>query len=396
MKGYSLTVPISEAHQAPRIGGVDEDKLIAFSRLGDRLRLAATAEFVGYDPGHRPNDFRALLATAKELFPNGGDYESAEPWAGLRPMTPSSVPILGRAIQRNLYLNVGHGHVGWTMCCGSGKFLADLVAGRKPEIDPEGLLLRRVRTAPSMSGPKITIDLERIERNARAVVSACAKAGIEVFGVTKGTCGMPQVARAMLRGGVIGIGKSRFENIRRLRASGIDCLILLLRGPPLSRVEEVVASVDISLNSELAIIEELSRVAGRMSKIHDIILMVDLGDLREGIWPDELVPTVEKVLELPHVRIAGARHQPDLLRRHPADRGEYGRAAGACPQARAAVRAASSGYVSGGNSSSLPLVLAGKMPPASTICASARRSCRAGAIRSSTSHGRSWIATPSG
>jgi D-amino-acid dehydrogenase len=140
VKGYSLTVPIGEQHQAPRIGGVDEDKLIAFSRLGDRLRLAATAEFAGYDAGHKPRDFRALLATAKELFPEGGDYARAESWAGLRPMTPSSVPILGRAVYPNLYLNVGHGHVGWTMCCGSGKFVADLLAGRKPEIDPEGLL----------------------------------------------------------------------------------------------------------------------------------------------------------------------------------------------------------------------------------------------------------------
>ncbi|MGH7185636.1 MAG: FAD-dependent oxidoreductase, partial [Pseudomonadota bacterium] len=140
VKGYSLTVPIRERDSAPRIGGVDEDKLIAFSRLGDRLRLAATAEFAGYDTGHRASDFDALLATAKELFPEGGDYARAERWAGLRPMTPSSVPILGRAVHRNLYLNVGHGHVGWTMCCGSGKLVADLVGGRKPEIDPEGLL----------------------------------------------------------------------------------------------------------------------------------------------------------------------------------------------------------------------------------------------------------------
>src|SRR5512145_628802 len=101
-----------------------------------------------------------------------------------------------------------------------------------------------------MSGPSVTIDLERIERNARTVVAECAKSGIEVFGVTKGTCGMPQVARAMLRGG----------------ASGIDCPILLLRSPPFSRIEEVIATVDVSLNSELATIEELSRVAGRMSK----------------------------------------------------------------------------------------------------------------------------------
>ena len=140
VKGYSLTVPIGERHRAPSMGGVDEDKLVAFSRLGNRLRLAATAEFAGYDAGHRPKDFQALLATARELFPEGGDYARAESWAGLRPMTPSSVPILGRAVYDNLFLNVGHGHVGWTLCCGSGRFVADLLAGRKPAIDPEGLL----------------------------------------------------------------------------------------------------------------------------------------------------------------------------------------------------------------------------------------------------------------
>ncbi len=140
VKGYSATIPIRDGDVAPRIGGVDEDKLVAFSRLGNRLRVAATAEFAGYDRSHRPRDFTQLLATAKELFPGGGDYDGAEYWAGLRPMTPSSVPILGRARYDNFYLNVGHGHVGWTMCCGSGKFVADLVAGRKPEIDSEGLL----------------------------------------------------------------------------------------------------------------------------------------------------------------------------------------------------------------------------------------------------------------
>jgi D-amino-acid dehydrogenase len=140
VKGYSLTVPIDVQDRAPSMGGVDEDKLIAFSRLGDRLRLAATAEFAGYDCAHRPTDFQALLATARELFPGAGDYERAERWAGLRPMTPSSVPILGRAVYDNLFVNVGHGHVGWTLCCGSGRFVADLLAGRKPAIDPEGLL----------------------------------------------------------------------------------------------------------------------------------------------------------------------------------------------------------------------------------------------------------------
>ena len=156
-----------------------------------------------------------------------------------------------------------------------------------------------------MSGPQVAIDLGRIERNARVVAERCAAAGIKVFGVTKGTCGMPQVARAMLRGGVAGIAESRFENIRRLRDSGITAPIMLLRSPPISRVEEVVRSVDVSLQSELAIIRELSRIAEPMGRVPDILLMIDLGDLREGIWPNDLVPTVEQILPLKGVRIAG-------------------------------------------------------------------------------------------
>jgi predicted amino acid racemase/arginase family enzyme len=212
-----------------------------------------------------------------------------------------------------------------------------------------------------MSGPRVTIDLDRIERNARAVVAACREAGIEVFGVTKGTCGMPQVARAMLRGGVAGIGESRFENIRRLRASGISCPIMLLRSPPLSRIEEVIASVDISLNSELAIIAELSRVAERMARVHDIILMVDLGDLREGIWPDDLVPTVERVLELPGVRIAGIGTNLTCFGAILPTEENIG---ALVAHARGLERrfGLKLRHVSGGNSSSLPLLLSGKMP----------------------------------
>lgn len=220
---------------------------------------------------------------------------------------------------------------------------------------------RDALAAHPMPGPKITIDLEKIERNAATVVTACRKSGIEVFGVTKGTCGMPQVARAMLRGGVIGIGESRFENIRRLRDSGIDCPILLLRSPPLSRVEEVVASVDISLNSELATIRELSRVAERMSRVHDVILMVDLGDLREGIWPDDLVPTVEQVLTLPGVRIVGIGTNLTcfgaVLATEENMSALVAHARQLEPRFGLQLR-----YVSGGNSSSLPLLLSGRMP----------------------------------
>ena len=140
VKGYTMTVPLADPGKGPTMGGVDEDRLVAYSRLGNRLRLACTAEFAGFDRGHKPSDFTGLLRTAAELFPGAFDAGQAEPWAGLRPMMPNSVPVHGRARFANLYLNTGHGHVGWTMACGSGKFLADLIAGRTPEIDPHGLV----------------------------------------------------------------------------------------------------------------------------------------------------------------------------------------------------------------------------------------------------------------
>jgi len=156
-----------------------------------------------------------------------------------------------------------------------------------------------------ISGPVITINLEKIKQNAKAITDFCGERGIDVIGVTKVTCGIPAVARAMLEGGVVGIGESRLENIHRLRASGITQPITLLRIPPLSGVDEIVASVDISLNSELSVIKELSLAAERRGKVHDIIMMVDLGDLREGIWPDNLIPVAREVVELPGVKIRG-------------------------------------------------------------------------------------------
>lgn len=139
VKGYSITAPLRDPEAAPRLGLVDEDRLVAMSRLGDRLRVASSAIFAGYDTSLPSRDFDVIFRTARELFPDGADYDRAERWAGLRPMTPSSVPILGPARYRNLHLNVGHGHVGWTMACGSAKFVADGLAGRAPEIDGEGL-----------------------------------------------------------------------------------------------------------------------------------------------------------------------------------------------------------------------------------------------------------------
>ena len=141
-KGYSVTVPVGRSNLSPKIGMVDEDHLVAFCPMGERLRITSTAEFSGYDKSHSAKDFRAMFNVARDLFPGGGDYSRPEHWAGLRPMTPTTVPIFGFARYRNLMLNVGHGHIGWTMACGSAKVVSDLLAGRDPGIDLDGMLYR--------------------------------------------------------------------------------------------------------------------------------------------------------------------------------------------------------------------------------------------------------------
>ena len=156
-----------------------------------------------------------------------------------------------------------------------------------------------------MASPYITIDLDKIEHNARTIVDLCKVHGIEVTGVTKVTCGHPEVAAAMLRGGVVSIADSRLENIQRLKNGGVDSAYMLLRLPPLSSADQVVESVDVSLNSELSTLAALSQAAGRRGLVHDVILMVDLGDLREGIWPDDVISFVREALKLPGIRISG-------------------------------------------------------------------------------------------
>ncbi len=142
VKGYSVTLPIGGRNNPPSIGGVDEDNLIAYCPMGERLRITAVAEFAGYDTSHSPADFAGMLASARDLFPDGGDWDRPQYWAGLRPMTPEGTPIFGRGRLDNLFVNAGHGHMGWTMACGSGRILADLIAGRSPEIGLDGMTLR--------------------------------------------------------------------------------------------------------------------------------------------------------------------------------------------------------------------------------------------------------------
>jgi D-amino-acid dehydrogenase len=142
-KGYSSTFPLKPRGLAPTVPGVDERWLVGWSRLGDRLRLTSTAEFAGYDWGWTPRDFNNILRLARDLFPDAADYDQGQYRACLRPMTPDGPPILGLGRHRNLFLNCGHGHMGWTMACGTARIVADLMTGRMPALDLAGLTLRR-------------------------------------------------------------------------------------------------------------------------------------------------------------------------------------------------------------------------------------------------------------
>jgi len=142
VKGYSVTVPLGSAAAAPAIGGVDEDNLVAYCPMGDRLRVTATAEFAGYRTDHRPKDFRKMLQAIQDLFPGSGDFDRPQYWAGLRPMTPEGTPILGFGKHRNLCYNTGHGHMGWTMASGTAAIVTDLIAGRVPELSLDGMTPR--------------------------------------------------------------------------------------------------------------------------------------------------------------------------------------------------------------------------------------------------------------
>ena len=138
VKGYSLTFPLRDGGMAPVTCGVDEHHFAAYSRLGDRFRLTARAEFAGHDRTPRPEVFAEMRRIGETLFPDAADFDAPSEWTCLRPVTPSGPPIIGRAPGRwsNLWINSGQGSLGWTMGAGSGRVLADLVAGRRPELDP--------------------------------------------------------------------------------------------------------------------------------------------------------------------------------------------------------------------------------------------------------------------
>ena len=143
VKGYSITVPVRDEAGAPVSTVMDESYKVAITRLGDRIRVGGTAEVSGYSNTLHPARRATLDYSLTDLFPRGGDLSDVKFWCGLRPMTPDGPPLIGATRYSNLHLNTGHGTLGWTMACGSGRVLADMLSGRKPEIDTSELAMSR-------------------------------------------------------------------------------------------------------------------------------------------------------------------------------------------------------------------------------------------------------------
>jgi predicted amino acid racemase len=156
-----------------------------------------------------------------------------------------------------------------------------------------------------MTAPRLKIDLDKIQHNARMLVELLAERGISVTGVTKATLGSPEIAGALLRAGVSALGDSRIENIEAMRLARVPASMTLLRSPMLSQADRVVTYADVSLNTELDVINRLSSAAQERKRIHGIVLMVELGDLREGILPGDLENTVRKTLRFPNIALRG-------------------------------------------------------------------------------------------
>jgi D-amino-acid dehydrogenase len=143
VKGYSITVPITDPDASPVSTVMDETYKVAITRLGDRIRVGGTAELAGFSHTLRAPRRATLEKSVTDLFPRGGDISRASFWTGLRPMTPDGTPVIGPTKLKNLFLNTGHGTLGWTMACGSARLLTDLVSGYRPNIEHEDLAISR-------------------------------------------------------------------------------------------------------------------------------------------------------------------------------------------------------------------------------------------------------------
>ena len=155
LKGYSITVPIVNADAAPVSTILDETYKIAVTRFDDRIRVGGMAEIAGFDKRLNPRRRETLEMVVNDLFPGAGDTASASFWTGLRPMTPDGTPIVGRTGLRNLFINTGHGTLGWTMSCGSAQLLSDLISARRPAILADDLSVSRYDTAGAQHRPQL-------------------------------------------------------------------------------------------------------------------------------------------------------------------------------------------------------------------------------------------------
>ncbi|WP_027783878.1 MULTISPECIES: D-amino acid dehydrogenase [Burkholderia] len=154
LKGYSITAPIVNEAAAPVSTVLDETYKIAITRFDQRIRVGGMAEIVGFDKKLRAARRETLEMCVNDLFPGGGDTSKATFWTGLRPMTPDGTPIVGRTPVSNLFLNTGHGTLGWTMSCGSGQLLADLISGKMPAIQADDLSVHRyLKDVPGQTRP---------------------------------------------------------------------------------------------------------------------------------------------------------------------------------------------------------------------------------------------------
>lgn len=212
-----------------------------------------------------------------------------------------------------------------------------------------------------LANATVTVDLAKIEANTRTIVERLP--GIEVVGVVKATAGSPEVGAAMLAGGAVGLGESRLDNTKRLRDGAVTAPIWLLRAPVPALADEAVRYTDVSLQSELTIVRALEEAAARQRRRHGIVAMVDLGDLREGMMAADLPAFVDEVERLAHVELMGIGVNltcyGEII---PDDRNLGQLAALAAATERQIGRPLR--YVSGGNSSSIAMVVEGRMPAA--------------------------------
>ena len=177
--------------------------------------------------------------------------------------------------------------------------LVDMVFSAFPE------LAREDERRDTLSTPRLEIDLAKIEHNADVLVAILADRGISITGVTKATLGSAEIAKVWLRAGVSGLGDSRVENLQALRAASIRARLTLIRSPMLTQVDVVVRNADVSLNTEIDVIRRLSAAAVQAERIHGVVLMVELGDLREGIMPRDLEGIARQTLRLPNLSLDG-------------------------------------------------------------------------------------------